>query len=61
MFDEELHAESKRHRSENAALKKGGVFWHPLKVSQKEECRSTVWARFPVTLYLPSFVTLGPR
>ena len=47
MSDEELKTELDRLRNENAALKKGASTGIRLKVSEKEQSRSTAWGAFP--------------
>ena len=47
MPDEEMKAELERLRSENAALKKGATSGIRMKVSEKEQSRSTAWGAFP--------------
>jgi hypothetical protein len=58
MSDEELKAELERLRNENAALKKGASSNIRMKVSEKEQCRSTGWGAFPVTLHKEQWLKL---
>ena len=44
MSDEEMKAELERLRSEHAALKKGTPSGVRMKVSEREQSRSTEWA-----------------
>jgi hypothetical protein len=47
MPDEELKAELERLRKENEALKKGVSSSIRMKVSEREQSRSTAWDAFP--------------
>ena len=46
MSDEELKSELERPRNENAALKKGASTGIRMKVSEREQSRSTAWGAF---------------
>ena len=47
MSDEDLKDELERLRKENAVLKKGASSGIRMKVSEKEQSRSTGWDAFP--------------
>jgi hypothetical protein len=47
MSDDDLKAELERLRNENQALKKGASSALRMKVSEREQSRSTAWGAFP--------------